>query len=212
MPAGAAPGRFADDPNGKGGVRLAKSIDEVAPAADAMLGHDAGHQADRPGRAATVQRVYVEAGCDIKRELYLSLLVDRATGAHHHHRLDRGRHGDRGGGGATPRRRSSRVAIDPATGFRPSRPQARLRAGPRRQAGRRLRQIRARRCTRPSPSSTARIVEINPLVVTGGGRGDRARCQDELRRQRAVPPPGPRGAARRGRGGPDRDSRPPSTR
>ena len=33
------------------------------------------------------------------------------------------------------------------------------------------------------------IVEINPLVVTGDGRGGRARRQGQLRRQRAVPPP-----------------------
>src|ERR1700756_5923468 len=35
---GRGAGRFADDPNGKGGVRLARSIDEVRAAADAMLG------------------------------------------------------------------------------------------------------------------------------------------------------------------------------
>ena len=36
---GRGAGRFADDPNGKGGVRLARSAEEVRAAADAMIGH-----------------------------------------------------------------------------------------------------------------------------------------------------------------------------
>ena len=60
-----------------------------------------------------------------------------------------------------------------------------------------------RRCTRPSSSSTARCVEINPLVVTERRRRARARRQDQLRRQRALPPQGRRGHARLRRGGPD---------
>ncbi len=76
---GRGAGHFVDDPNGKGGVRLARSIEEVRDAADAMLGHTLiTRQTGSAGR--TVRRVYVEAGCDIERELYLSLLVDRASG------------------------------------------------------------------------------------------------------------------------------------
>ena len=75
---GRGAGRFAEDPNGKGGVRLAKSPAEVRAAAEAMLGHTlVTKQTGEAGRK--VHRVYVEAGCDIARELYLSLLVDRAT-------------------------------------------------------------------------------------------------------------------------------------
>ena len=44
-----------------------------------------------------VNRLYIEEGSEIARELYLSCLVDRATVAHRLHRLDRGRHGHRGG-------------------------------------------------------------------------------------------------------------------
>jgi succinyl-CoA synthetase beta subunit len=74
---GRGAGRFKDDPSGKGGVRLAKSLDEVRDAAEAMLGHTlVTKQTGAAGR--TVRRVYVEAGCDIKRELYLSFLIDRA--------------------------------------------------------------------------------------------------------------------------------------
>jgi succinyl-CoA synthetase beta subunit len=75
---GRGAGRFADDPNGKGGVRLAKSPEETRAAAEAMIGHTLiTKQTGAAGRR--VNRVYVEAGCDIARELYLSLLVDRAT-------------------------------------------------------------------------------------------------------------------------------------
>ena len=75
---GRGAGRFADDPNGKGGVRLAKSIDEVRAAAEAMLGHTLITKQTGPA-GRRVNRIYVEAGCDIARELYVSLLVDRAT-------------------------------------------------------------------------------------------------------------------------------------
>ena len=75
---GRGAGHFADDPNGKGGVRLARSPAEVRAAAEAMLGHTlVTKQTGEQGRR--VHRVYVEAGCDIQRELYLSLLVDRDT-------------------------------------------------------------------------------------------------------------------------------------
>ena len=43
-----------------------------------MLGHTLITKQTGPA-GRKVRRVYVEAGCDIKRELYLSLLVDRAT-------------------------------------------------------------------------------------------------------------------------------------
>jgi succinyl-CoA synthetase beta subunit len=76
---GRGAGRFAGDPNGKGGVRLAKSPAEVKAAAEAMIGHTLiTKQTGELGRP--VRRVYIEAGCDIARELYLSLLVDRISG------------------------------------------------------------------------------------------------------------------------------------
>jgi succinyl-CoA synthetase beta subunit len=76
---GRGAGRFADDPNGKGGVRLARSPAEVRLAAEAMIGHTLiTKQTGEAGRP--VRRIYVEAGCDIARELYLSLLVDRISG------------------------------------------------------------------------------------------------------------------------------------
>jgi succinyl-CoA synthetase beta subunit len=75
---GRGAGRFAEDPNGKGGVRVVKTVDDAKAAAAAMIGHTlVTKQTGEQGKV--VSRVYVEAGCDIKRELYLSLLVDRGT-------------------------------------------------------------------------------------------------------------------------------------
>src|SRR5882757_9561831 len=76
---GRGKGHFKDDPNGKGGVRVAKSIEEVGQYAAAMLGHELVTKQTGPTGKA-VKRLYIEEGCDIKRELYLSLLVDRALG------------------------------------------------------------------------------------------------------------------------------------
>ncbi len=75
---GRGAGRFAEDPNGKGGVRLAKSPEEAKTAAAAMIGHTLVTKQTGP-QGKVVNQVYVEAGCDIGRELYLSLLIDRDT-------------------------------------------------------------------------------------------------------------------------------------
>jgi len=61
-----------------GGVKLARSIEEVRQLADVMLGMTlVTHQTGPQGRI--VKRVYVEEGCNIARELYLGALLDRAT-------------------------------------------------------------------------------------------------------------------------------------
>ncbi len=75
---GRGAGRFKDDPNGKGGVRVVTSLDEVRENATAMLGAVlVTKQTGAEGKE--VKRIYIEEGCDIQRELYLSLLIDRAT-------------------------------------------------------------------------------------------------------------------------------------
>jgi succinyl-CoA synthetase beta subunit len=75
---GRGAGRFQDNPKGKGGVRVVKSPEDVAKNAADMLGHVlVTKQTGAKGRE--VKRVYVEEGCDIKRELYLGMLVDRKT-------------------------------------------------------------------------------------------------------------------------------------
>ncbi|MFM2044303.1 MAG: hypothetical protein RLY86_2879 [Pseudomonadota bacterium] len=75
---GRGAGRFTDDPNGKGGVRVVKSIDDVVANAGAMLGKVLVTKQTGP-EGKQVNRLYVEEGADIKRELYLSMLLDRAT-------------------------------------------------------------------------------------------------------------------------------------
>jgi succinyl-CoA synthetase beta subunit len=63
-----------------GGVKLAKSADEAAALAERMLGMKlVTPQTGEEGRI--VRRLLIEEGLDIKRELYLSVLVDRAAGA-----------------------------------------------------------------------------------------------------------------------------------
>jgi succinyl-CoA synthetase beta subunit len=77
---GRGKGRFKElGPDAKGGVRIAKNADEVSAHAGEMLGNtlvtkQTGSQGKR------VNRLYVEDGADIARELYLSLLVDRSVG------------------------------------------------------------------------------------------------------------------------------------
>jgi succinyl-CoA synthetase beta subunit len=62
----------------KGGVRLAKSVDEAESYVREMLGRTlVTHQTGGAGKQ--VNRVFIEEGAEIRRELYLSLLVDRAT-------------------------------------------------------------------------------------------------------------------------------------
>ncbi len=76
---GRGKGKFKEPEAGdKGGVRLAKSIDEVREFATEMLGNTlVTIQTGDAGRE--VKRLYVEDGSAIARELYLSALVDRAT-------------------------------------------------------------------------------------------------------------------------------------
>ena len=164
---GRGAGRFAHDPDGKGGVRLARSPEEVRAAADAMLGHTLVTKQTGPA-GKRVHRVYVEAGCDIARELYLSLLIDRATArvtimasteggmeieevAEHHPE------------------RIVRVGVDPASGL--SAFHGRRLAAVLGLAGKQVaafsRFVDA--MYRAFLALDCAIVEINPLVVTGTG-------------------------------------------
>ena len=61
-----------------GGVKVVKSIDDVEAAAKDMIGMKlVTHQTGPAGRE--VKRVYVEGGCEIARELYLGMLINRET-------------------------------------------------------------------------------------------------------------------------------------
>ncbi|MEQ8504982.1 MAG: ADP-forming succinate--CoA ligase subunit beta [Rhodospirillales bacterium] len=75
---GRGAGRFKGNEDGKGGVRVVKSVDEVKENAAEMLGHVLVTKQTGP-EGKEVKRLYIEEGCDIARELYLSVLLDRET-------------------------------------------------------------------------------------------------------------------------------------
>ena len=76
---GRGKGRFKEPEAGeKGGVRLAKSIDEVKQFVGEMLGRTLVTIQTGPA-GKQVNRLYIEDGSDIEKEFYLSLLVDRET-------------------------------------------------------------------------------------------------------------------------------------
>jgi len=75
---GRGAGHFTNDPKGKGGVRLCKTIDEVKAAAEAMMGNTlVTIQTGAEGKQ--VNRLYVTDGVDIDKEYYCSVVIDRAT-------------------------------------------------------------------------------------------------------------------------------------
>lgn len=76
---GRGKGKFKELPaDAKGGVRLAKSIEEVEAFAKEMLGNTlVTVQTGEAGKQ--VNRLYITDGVDIDKEYYLSMVVDRAT-------------------------------------------------------------------------------------------------------------------------------------
>ncbi|WP_417424918.1 ADP-forming succinate--CoA ligase subunit beta [Hoeflea sp.] len=77
---GRGKGKFKElGPDAKGGVRLAFSIDEATAHAAEMLGNTLETKQTGPA-GKVVNRLYIEDGADIERELYLSILVDRTVG------------------------------------------------------------------------------------------------------------------------------------
>jgi len=77
---GRGKGKFKElGPDAKGGVRLARSGAEVAAHVRDMLGNTLVTKQTGP-EGRQVNRLYIEDGADIARELYLSLLVDRSSG------------------------------------------------------------------------------------------------------------------------------------
>jgi succinyl-CoA synthetase beta subunit len=76
---GRGKGRFIEaDAGDKGGVRITRSASEAAAEARRMLGRTLVTKQTGPA-GKQVNRVYIEDGSDIARELYLALLVDRQT-------------------------------------------------------------------------------------------------------------------------------------
>jgi succinyl-CoA synthetase beta subunit len=164
---GRGKGKFKNDPNGKGGVRIAKSVEEARASAAAMLNQVlVTKQTGAAGRE--VKRVYVEDGCDIKRELYLSLLVDRAVSRVTFVASTEGGM-DIEEVAATHPEKIIKVAIDPAAGFQAHHGRTlayglKLEGDQVKSAGRFFAGL-----YRAFMELDATLIEINPLVVTGKG-------------------------------------------
>ncbi|OOY21655.1 succinate--CoA ligase subunit beta [Thioclava sp. DLFJ5-1] len=115
---GRGKGHFKEAEAGeKGGVRLAKSVEEAETLAKQMLGKTlVTHQTGPAGKQ--VNRIYIEDGSDIERELYLALLVDRVTSRVSIVASTEGGMDIEEVAANTPEKILS-FSIDPATGYQP---------------------------------------------------------------------------------------------
>ncbi|WP_299561732.1 ADP-forming succinate--CoA ligase subunit beta [uncultured Sulfitobacter sp.] len=115
---GRGKGKFKEADAGEGGgVRLAKSVEEAAEEARKMLGRTlVTHQTGPEGKQ--VNRVYIEDGSGIETELYLALLVDRATQRVGFVCSTEGGMDIEEVAASTPEKIVS-FSVDPATGFQP---------------------------------------------------------------------------------------------
>jgi succinyl-CoA synthetase beta subunit len=150
-----------------GGVKLARSVEEVRQLAGQMLGMTlVTHQTGPDGRQ--VRRVYVEDGCEIARELYLGVVIDRQASRVTFMASTEGGVEIEEVAARTPER-IIRVGIDPAIGCQPfhGRQIAFGLGLEGRQVSKAVGFVRA--VYRTFCELDASLVEINPLVVTAGG-------------------------------------------
>jgi succinyl-CoA synthetase beta subunit len=164
---GRGAGHFANNPSGKGGVRVVKSTAEVNKAAGEMLGQVLITKQTGP-KGREVKRIYVEEGCDIKRELYLGMLIDRKTSRITVMASTEGGMEIEEVAHKTPEK-ILRIAIDPVTGMQGFHGREIAFA-----LGLEGKQIAAATkfmlaMYKAFIDLDASIVEINPLVITGAG-------------------------------------------
>ncbi len=164
---GRGAGRFKDNPQGKGGVRVASSVEEIKANANEMLSHILVTKQTGPA-GKKVRRIYIEEGCDIDRELYLSMLLDRETSRITVMASSEGGMDIEEVAENTPEK-IIRVTIDPATGISGfhARDIAFGLGLEGKQVGSCVRLILA--LYKAFTDLDASLIEINPLVVTGGG-------------------------------------------
>lgn len=150
-----------------GGVKLTRTLDEVREAADALLGTMlVTHQSGPEGLPINV--VYVEAGSDIDRELYLSMLVDREASKVAFIASAAGGMDIETVAAETPEQIFT-VAVSPSAGLMDY--QARQLAfglGLSKTESRQFADL-IKRLYRLYLDSDASLVEVNPLIVTKGG-------------------------------------------
>ena len=150
-----------------GGVKVVKSLDEVTDVAGEILGRTlVTHQTGPEGRE--VRRLYVENGCDIADELYLSMLVDRGTSRITIIASSEGGMDVEEVAASQPEKILS-LAIDPATGLQPY--HMRRLAGILGLSGGTAKQLPSflHSIFTAFTALDASLVEINPLVVTRAG-------------------------------------------
>jgi succinyl-CoA synthetase beta subunit len=150
-----------------GGVKVTRSIDEVVAAAKTMIGMNlVTHQTGPAGKE--VKRVYIEEGCDIARELYLGVLLDRASSRVTIMASTEGGMDIEEVAASTPEK-IIRVTIDPASGLQPFHAR-RLAFGlglEGKQVSSAVKFLTA--IYKAYLETDASLIEINPLVVTGAG-------------------------------------------
>jgi succinyl-CoA synthetase beta subunit len=171
---GRGKGKFKEAAAGeKGGVRLARSIDEVKQFSSEMLGNtlvtiqtgDAGKQ---------VNRLYIEDGSDIEKEFYLSMLVDRATGKIAYVVSTEGGMDIEQVAHDTPEKIHT-FTVDPATGAMPHHGRAVAKAlGLSGDLARQAGDLVAKLYTMFT-AKDMEMLEINPLIITTDGK---LRCLD----------------------------------
>ena len=152
----------------KGGVRLAKSLDEVESNAREMLGNTlVTIQTGEAGKQ--VNRLYITDGVDIAKEYYLALLVDRASGRVAMVVSTEGGMSIEDVAHDTPEKITT-LTIDPAQGFQPHHGRAVAYAlkltGETNKAAQKL----ARQLYEAFIATDCSMLEINPLVETTDGK------------------------------------------
>jgi succinyl-CoA synthetase beta subunit len=165
---GRGKGKFKEaDAGEKGGVRLTKSVEEAAAEAKKMLGRTlVTHQSGPAGKR--VNRIYIEDGSDISRELYLALLVDRGSSRVSFVCSTEGGMDIEEVAARTPEKILS-FAVDPATGYQPF--HGRRIAFSLGLEGKQIKQCVALMGTlyRMFTDKDMEMLEINPLIVTEDG-------------------------------------------
>ncbi|HEX9964428.1 MAG TPA: ADP-forming succinate--CoA ligase subunit beta [Allosphingosinicella sp.] len=166
---GRGKGKFKElGPDAKGGVRLARSVDEVRSNAEEMLGKTlVTIQTGAEGKQ--VNRLYVTDGVDIAKEYYLALLVDRGSGRVAMVASTEGGMDIEAVAHDTPEKIET-ITIDPGQGFMPHHGRALAFAlgleGDQNKQGQKL----ARQLYDAFISLDCAMLEINPLVATEDGQ------------------------------------------
>ncbi|TNC73035.1 ADP-forming succinate--CoA ligase subunit beta [Rubellimicrobium roseum] len=166
---GRGKGHFKEaDAGEKGGVRLARSVEEAEMEARRMLGRTlVTIQTGEAGKQ--VNRVYIEDGADIARELYLAILVDRGTSRISFVCSTEGGMDIEEVAHSTPEKILT-LTIDPATGYQPYH-------GRRIAYALKLEGAQVKQCVslmgtlyKLFVSKDMEMLEINPLIVTKDGK------------------------------------------